>query len=349
MARLPMQIGDSARRLAGPAFGDIRALKGQAWEVDKGALYSVGVVSQLRLFDDIARTDSRPARYSEGSFAFLNRVDDPFFEAVRLVLESWFARYPEEHQHELRASFRGDDQREIVPAFWELYLFELHRRLGFAVTVHPSVPGTTKRPDFRLDKGEHAFYLEAAVVGHSDEEMARRLREAIVLDMINDCRSTDFSLSADWESIGQTTPRRDEVIGKVDAWLTSLDWQTERERLEPYASDDPRPLPAPTRIIEFGDWSISLTAYPRSTREMTPTGGSSALLPFERAPATTPCACSTLSRPRRDATASQTCHTSSRLASCSTSPNSTTSSRLSTVRRRSGSSDEVLIESRRWS
>lgn len=230
--------------------------------------FALGPVSRrLRLFDDFVRKDPRPARYAEGSFAFLNRIDDPFFATVRQLMEDWFAHYPAEHQHELSAKFRRDEQREMVSAFWELYLFELHRRLGFRVTVHPQVPGTTKRPDFRMDSHDHAFYLEAAVAAHSDEEAAQRFREALVLDMINDCRNADFSLSVDWKKIGRSTPRREEVIGRIEAWLASLDWRTERTRLVPYTWDDPRPLPVPTRVIEFGDWAVSLTAFPRKTRD----------------------------------------------------------------------------------
>lgn len=42
------------------------------------AFYPATVRGPLRLFDEIVRTDPRPARYAEGSFAFLNRVDDRF-------------------------------------------------------------------------------------------------------------------------------------------------------------------------------------------------------------------------------------------------------------------------------
>jgi hypothetical protein len=225
------------------------------------------MASDWRLFDDISRTDPRPARYSEGSFAFLNRVDDPYFATVRTLMEDWFARYPEEHRHALRAMFRGDDQRETVSAFWELYLHELHRQLGFEVTVHPQVPGTTRRPDFRVQRSEQAFYVEAAVAAHSDGEMTQRMREAIVLDTINDCGNHDFSLSVDWLRIGRTTPRREEVIGKVEGWLASLDWQTLHGALASRDWDDPRPSPAPTTVIEFGDWAVRLTAYARTVRD----------------------------------------------------------------------------------
>jgi hypothetical protein len=225
------------------------------------------VPRQIRLFDEIRRTDPRPARYSEGSVAFLNRVDDPYFSAVRRLLEEWFGQHPEAHREMLRADFWSSDERSAVSAYWELYLHELHRRLGFEITVHPQVPGRSRRPDFRLVCGEHTFYLEAAVVAHSDEEMGRQSREAIVLDTINEARSPEFSLSVDWKQVGRSTPPRPEVVRKVEAWLATLDWQTERANLRPYSWTDPRRLPAPSTVIEFGDWAVSLTAYARRTRD----------------------------------------------------------------------------------
>jgi hypothetical protein len=185
-------------------------------------------------------------------------------------METWYASYPTEHQNELRAKFRLNERREMISAFWELYLYEIHRRLGFQVTVHPEVPGTTKRPDFKMRSGEHAFYLEAAVAAHSDKEVAQRLREALILDMINECHNADFSLSVDWTRIGRSTPKRAEVTEKVDAWLAALDWQAERDALAPYTWDDPRPLPVPTSTIEFRDWAVALTAYPRKSRDHDP-------------------------------------------------------------------------------
>ena len=45
----------------------------------------------LRLFDDRARTDPSPAPRAESHFGFLNRVDRPYFAAVRDLLEDLVA------------------------------------------------------------------------------------------------------------------------------------------------------------------------------------------------------------------------------------------------------------------
>lgn len=50
----------------------------------------------VSLFDDLKREDPSPARPGEDSFAFLNRVDTPFWAKVRRLLEEWFGHYPAE-------------------------------------------------------------------------------------------------------------------------------------------------------------------------------------------------------------------------------------------------------------
>jgi hypothetical protein len=44
---------------------------------------------KLPLFDDKARTDPAPSYARESTYAFLDRVDDPIFVAVREVLNAW--------------------------------------------------------------------------------------------------------------------------------------------------------------------------------------------------------------------------------------------------------------------
>jgi hypothetical protein len=222
------------------------------------------VASQARLFDPRCRTDSSPARYSESAFGFLNRVDDPAFEAVRVLLQNWFDAYPADHQAELRSRFRARSQRQVASAYWELYLHELHRRLGFEITIHPEVTGTTRRPDFRVEQPGMAFYLEGTVIADSDEELERRRREAVVMDMINETRNDHFSLSMEWKRDATTMPRTKEVTGKIEAWLACLDRKRERERHKDSGWDDSRPSPASAQVIEFGGWAVSLTAYPRT-------------------------------------------------------------------------------------
>lgn len=89
----------------------------------------------MNLFDDIERTDLGRATYSETGFRYLNRSARSDVRRVRELLESWFARYPNEHQSDLARRFRAAGRRGLEPPFFELFLHELLLRLGFRPTV----------------------------------------------------------------------------------------------------------------------------------------------------------------------------------------------------------------------
>ncbi len=136
------------------------------------------------LFDQLERTDTTHAAYTESQFAFLDRVAGPYWEQVRQLLDEWFAQIPPEHKDHLRTRFQNSDDRQHRSAFWELYLHELFRRLGFTATHHPELPGSSNQPDFLFERGDDAFYLEAVMLGDSDKESREERQRWQVLEMI---------------------------------------------------------------------------------------------------------------------------------------------------------------------
>ena len=113
----------------------------------------------MRLFDDVERTDLEPAELTEPKFSFLNNAGGACWEAVRNELESWFARFPPEHQKHLYTRFRNKRDAHHLAAFWELYLHELFSRLGFRVQVHPFED--KKSPDFLLLRGSESSRIRS--------------------------------------------------------------------------------------------------------------------------------------------------------------------------------------------
>src|ERR1700679_2954360 len=118
----------------------------------------------MHLFDDVVRTEGGPKKTGEGDFGFLNRVDGPFWDEVRELLEGWFTRYPDDDKAGLRDAYRSSLVGRHLGAWWELYLHELLLRLGYEIEVHPELEGTKRHPDFRLQKDGDTLLLEAAVV-----------------------------------------------------------------------------------------------------------------------------------------------------------------------------------------
>jgi hypothetical protein len=100
--------------------------------------------------------------------------DDPRFMRVLAALERWLAQYPAAGRSELRG--RLDDDDKCLAAFWELLLHELYRAAGFSLEAHPSIEGTSRRPDFLVSSGDTAFLLEARTVTAITDEKRRRDR-----------------------------------------------------------------------------------------------------------------------------------------------------------------------------
>jgi hypothetical protein len=187
--------------------------------------------SALGLFDNGRRTDASPARESESSFEFLNRVDSEVFERVRLTLEEWFASWPPEQRGDLRGRFRTGDSGSFLGAFWELYLHEVFRRQAFEIEVHPTITGSALRPDFLLKRTDGCFYVEAkAVVMTGAQRSAERL-EAAIIDTLNRLRSPAYTLEVEILGRGLRAPAIARHLRPIEDWLRGLEPSEVRERM----------------------------------------------------------------------------------------------------------------------
>lgn len=65
----------------------------------------VGSPPPPRLFDDLERTDARPAGYAEPSFDHLNRRAGHAWNHIRDLLEDWFSQFPIEGCADLQGRF----------------------------------------------------------------------------------------------------------------------------------------------------------------------------------------------------------------------------------------------------
>ncbi len=207
-----------------------------------------------RLLDDISRDDGRPMRDDESAFDFLNRVDRPYWAAIRHELEDWFAAFPTEEAESLRSRYRSRRREQHYAAWWELYLHRLFRALGFQVTVHPRLPGVGGRPDFLISNGQDRFLLEAAttfsgvVDPHRDEDRENCLRATI-----RGARTPNFFVSLHVQVAGKETPSVQEIVGPIERWLGSLD-----------ADEILATQVIPERRFAPRDWEFELHALPVS-------------------------------------------------------------------------------------
>lgn len=160
----------------------------------------------VTLFDAVDRSGTEPAAYAEPMFRYWNRSARRDIDRVRLELEQWFSRYPSEHASDLRSRFRSMNDAQHRGAFFELFLFELFSRLGYRIEVHPALPGTSKRPEFKLtDEQDRHTYVEARVVtDESDEDAGARMRLNDLYDALDGVESPDFWIAIEPTGVPKT-------------------------------------------------------------------------------------------------------------------------------------------------
>jgi hypothetical protein len=214
------------------------------------------VAGEIGLFDDLDRTDRSPAAYGEDSFSFLNRAAGVGWARIRDVLDGWFSQYPLEHAADLRGRFRSKHPGAHIAAWWELYLHRLFARLGYAITVHPEVEGTTKQPDFHLARADQDLYVEAATVfsGIVDEQRDG-VREGWIMDAVNRGSNPNFHVRIEFDAIGEKRPRDRDVYRPLEQWLATLDPDAVTVAYRQGAG-----LPEKTIVID--DWRLRFEAIP---------------------------------------------------------------------------------------
>jgi hypothetical protein len=225
---------------------------------------AVAALPPRSLFSARERTDERPRAHGEPSYAFLDRAAGPRWERVRRALDAWFLRLPEPARRDLRNRFALTTELDHLGAFWELWLHEAHRRLGYEVAVHVGVDAGERRQDFLVSRPDDGgrFWLEATVVG-GDSPLTfteRKLHEALcdLIELVS--APPEVSLGLSVLRYGTCTPGRRRVVPRVERWL--------RELGDPGAlrARQAAGLAAPRRRVEFDGWQFELEAIAGARR-----------------------------------------------------------------------------------
>jgi hypothetical protein len=208
------------------------------------------------LFEARGRTRIGPRAHAEPVFNYLDSSAEPRVEAVRQALNGWFRHYPAGDGRRFIGEFRSKDDRQCLGAFWELYLHESFRRLGFEIDCHPSIAGSDYQPDFRVTYEGTAVYVEARLVGPSDSVVAAQRREATVRDALEKVNSDHFFLSVTLVEAGPDSPSGRRLRNAVESWLRTLDADAALE----VAQRNPSELSS--KQFSLDGWKLDVTAYP---------------------------------------------------------------------------------------
>jgi hypothetical protein len=211
----------------------------------------------VKIFSMTTRTDPSPASHGDGHFQFLDRVSGPYWDQVRDLIEDWFSRLCSEAQADVRGRLRSKDDRQFNGAFVELYLHECLLRMGYSVTCHPELEGTSRRPDFLAEKDERSIYVEARSASSSDVAVGKSARVNAVYESLDKLDSPNFFLWINVAKQGDDPLRARPLRGRLEKWLAGLN--PDEHSLEDKRRDD---LPAFSH--EDAGWKIEFRAIPRS-------------------------------------------------------------------------------------
>jgi hypothetical protein len=195
----------------------------------------------------------------ESRFAFLDRVDQIYWDRVRALLEEWVSRYPAgTDRGDLIQRLRSPDDDKQAAAFWELYLHESLLRNGWRITPHPTLPGTPRQPDYLARRGEDTIMLEATTIGRDTSAVAVHKRVQQVLAVLDAIPAPDFYVSVDWAGVGPSAPSTKRLRSDLITWLSGLDVVSVR------AADDASGWQAwPVMVSEPGaGWRLVFRAVP---------------------------------------------------------------------------------------
>jgi hypothetical protein len=203
------------------------------------------------LFTPIKRTDPRPIQPGETVFEFLDRVNQPYWERLRSVLNDWFTNYPNdaddvaEARRSLTGSLRSKDPVQHSAAVWELFLHEHFKRAGFLVTVEPTL-ANGKRPDFLLSRADQRVaYVEAAVDNPShSKNISDGYLDTFYDTFERNCKHKGYIVSYHVESRG------DDVIAGTKQFCGQVN------ALEPDPTN-----PTHSTFVD-GQWKVEVTLYP---------------------------------------------------------------------------------------
>lgn len=175
----------------------------------------------IKLFGNTIEYIDGPSSNNENSFNYYHKSNRVDMKIIRNTMEAWFSKYPEIEKNELKIRFKKD----FDSAFFELFLYELFKKLGYEIIIHPELKNSTKRPDFLIIKNGKQTYVEAKICfDKSEDEMALENLQNEFYDQLNKVKIKGFLLAIEEVNfITKKQPRVKELIAKIENEVAKLD------------------------------------------------------------------------------------------------------------------------------
>ncbi|HWA89807.1 MAG TPA: hypothetical protein VG889_07220 [Rhizomicrobium sp.] len=179
------------------------------------------------VFSKRKRTARHGKSAAEANFEYLDASARPEAVKVRQLVEGCFSTWPKPERVDWLARFKSKDDATHWAAFFELLLHSWLLRLGYTVVHHPTVPSTTKHPDFLATHPNGLeFYLEArSTDGNSDDEArVERFTDQIIAE-VGKIISSDFFIDIRFAKRPTTQPALAKLRKDVEKWLGTLTYE----------------------------------------------------------------------------------------------------------------------------
>lgn len=216
----------------------------------------VNFMNKSKLFEIKKRTETRPSTGNENAFKYYNDTGRIDVIPVREIMEIWFEIYPDNEKDEMRSRLVSD----FGPAFYELGLYSYFKNLGYLITIHPTVPNSTKHPDFLVHKNGVEFYVEIKEMQlESEVERLKNRRMNTLTDSMNLIDSTNFMICIEtirFKSGNQPSGKK--VIKHFDNLIKSFEPESYREKMEKSGYEI-----MPTLQYEDNDVYIAIKLLPK--------------------------------------------------------------------------------------
>ncbi|RZK42630.1 MAG: hypothetical protein EOO90_06215 [Pedobacter sp.] len=211
----------------------------------------------MTLFDIKERGLEGPAAYNSNAYAYYNDSARSDVAIVRETIGAWFDQYPQEEKEEMKARFKVS----FDDTFYELYIYTLFSSLGYTLTVHPEIPNTLKRPDFKAKKGSELFYIEVKCITMlSQTEKGQKNRENVLLDGLNQIDASNFLLNLRKITFkDQSQPSNKLIIRFFNDAICKIDPDQYEQELGAVGYSGIQPI-----VYEDERVLISLTLFPKS-------------------------------------------------------------------------------------
>lgn len=198
------------------------------------------------------------------TYEFLKRCSRPECKRIRNQLEEWFGHYPGPDSEELKSRVRSGDEGHFRSAFWELYLHEFLRRLGYSVEVHPELETEgDKSPDFlaRHPEDKNILVEAASTKKKTEEPSGPGQQKDEIIDAINELSHPCFRLrlgESNLRSWPEEPPSRNRVQSELRQWLETLDYEPLRTMFEERGIEA-----MPEKKFDLRGWEVTFTAIPK--------------------------------------------------------------------------------------